>query len=168
MRDCSHISRVEVQDDKDFRDLVKEVEPFEGLLRGPERMRMDLSILEELRTLKEVRKAKRLRETYAGTATMEVRQAKVFRLARTQVDSDPCEHGIDRSHEFQGVTVNLRKSVMPSQEGRGVRSSAHKVERAAMFNVRHAKGSGPRRGPRTQQVNQSELEAALALFEKRG
>lgn len=92
----------------------------------------------------------------------EARQAKVFRL---RGDMEPVAVGLPVHERFEGVKVDLRKSVMPSQEGRGVRSSAFKVERAAMYNVRHASGSGPRRGVRTSQViNYEELERALASF----
>lgn len=156
---CRHHRPEELQTDKELRSLAKKEGPFLGLIGGPERMRYDLSMEEELRTLKEVKAAKRLRETYAGTATMEVRQSKVFRL---RGDMEPVTHGIDRSHEFQGVRVALKHDLMPSATGRGVRSSAFKVERAAMYVVR-AKGSGPRRGPRVSQVvNEDELAKALA------
>lgn len=92
----------------------------------------------------------------------EARQAKVLGL---HGDMETVVVGLPAHERFRGTRVNLAKSVMPSQEGRGVRSSAFKVERAAMYNVRHASGSGPRRGVRTSQViNYEELERALASF----
>lgn len=89
----------------------------------------------------------------------EMRQAKVFRL---QGDMDAVSVGLPRHERFQGERVALRKDLMPSATGRGVRMSCFKVERAALYAVR-AEGSGPKRGPRVSQViNEEELAKALA------
>lgn len=114
---------------------------------------------EELMTDKELRKLEREMWPYKAVEqshgiTDEVRHSRLFTL---RGDMETVSVGLPRHERFEGEVVNLSRSTMPSQGGRDVRSSAYKVERAAMYNVRGAKGS------RTSQVvNYEELEKALA------
>lgn len=131
-RTCRHLSTDEVQTDKDLQRIAREVWKY--------------TAAEQSHSVED-----------------QMRWAKALQL--TGEAGGPVSQGIDRLtwvQEGQGGVANLRRSVMPSQDGRGVRSCSKKLARASMYQVRSGgRGAhGVRSGGRAQ-LDQGALEALM-------
>ena len=83
-----------------------------------------------------------------------------YRLLRTSGEGDSVAVGLDRSHEFQGEKVRLKKAVMPSSHNSTVRLSVYKWYNPVVKRKRGS--SGARKGSKTQVVDNKALEALMS------